>query len=220
VVPSASSTPVRTPEPVATVPAPAPATPVVVAELVPAPAPEVVTSPSESEVSAAAPSAATQEQLVAEVETSGSWDAVYAWAQERGWSQGRIDALIRRLEAEVEGERDDDDDDAADLISEPSDDDDKKRRLQVDAADLISEPSDDGDQKRLVLDDTADLSSEHRETEENGRGRDGADHPASDSDTHDEKNSRPSEETGKMSGHDQSGSSSGSKREQSRVPPS
>jgi hypothetical protein len=155
VVPSASSTPVRTPEPVGTGEAPAPAAPVVVAELVPAPAPEFVPS-SEPDASAPEPSAADQEQLVGQVETSGSWDSVYAWAQERGWSRGRVEALIRRLEAHV-WER---------------------------------------------------------------RGDDGTGNVTwGSSDTLDEKSSRLSEETGKMSGRELSGSWSGSKREQSRVPP-
>ena len=47
------------------------------------------------------PSAATEDQFVTEVQESGSWDAAYAWAEQRGWSSARIDAWIARLESKV-----------------------------------------------------------------------------------------------------------------------
>jgi hypothetical protein len=47
------------------------------------------------------PSAETEDQLAAEVAASGSWDAVYAWADKRGWSQARTEAWIARLDAKI-----------------------------------------------------------------------------------------------------------------------
>lgn len=91
-------------------------------EIVPAPAPEdvaappvtspvrtVETAPAEPSPSDAQPSGAQEAQLVAEVEDSGSWDVVYAWARERGWSSERAEALVERLESRVTGREKDDD---------------------------------------------------------------------------------------------------------------
>jgi hypothetical protein len=44
---------------------------------------------------------ATAEAALAESRAAGTWDAVREWATSVGWSQGRIDAWVTRLENEV-----------------------------------------------------------------------------------------------------------------------
>lgn len=113
---SASVAPTASPAPRAT-----PATGIVAPETVPAPEPEDVAAPpvtspvqapeaapAEPAPSDAQPSGAQEAQLVAEVEDSGSWDVVYVWARERGWSSERADALIERLASRVTGREKDD----------------------------------------------------------------------------------------------------------------
>ncbi|MGZ8804645.1 MAG: hypothetical protein ACXWZG_05010 [Microbacterium sp.] len=114
VVPAAvaSPTPLASDSPTATQAPQAPAPHTVEAETVPAPEPEDVaaapapapnTSASEPapNTSASEPSPAVEDQLVADVMVSGSWDAARAWAEERGWSSDRIATWIARLESKV-----------------------------------------------------------------------------------------------------------------------
>jgi hypothetical protein len=97
---AASPTPIARPSAVPATPPPAasvPAEPVTV----PAPEPEDIAGPVAGETAMAEPSAETEDQLAAEVAASGSWDAVYAWADKRGWSQARTEAWIARLDAKI-----------------------------------------------------------------------------------------------------------------------
>ncbi|MGW9588243.1 hypothetical protein [Microbacterium sp. NPDC055455] len=82
------------------------------AEIVEAPAPVVVDradadpAATVSIPDAAVPAPADDlESVVAAGKTSGSWDAVRAWATAQGWSAGRIDALVARLEREQTAEK-------------------------------------------------------------------------------------------------------------------
>jgi hypothetical protein len=101
VVPSSTASPTPEVTPSAVPIAPQPSVPAVVAETVPAPEPEDVAAPPAADLHAGEPSAATEDELARQVEASGSWDAVYAWAQKRGWSQDRVDAWIARLDAKI-----------------------------------------------------------------------------------------------------------------------
>ncbi|SFS08641.1 hypothetical protein SAMN04487846_2409 [Microbacterium sp. cf046] len=103
VVPASSASPTPDPSPSAVpitpqTPAPAPVTEPVT---VPAPEPDDIAAPPTSQSPVGEPSVATEDELVSQVEASGSWDAVYAWALKRGWSQDRIDAWIARLDAKI-----------------------------------------------------------------------------------------------------------------------
>lgn len=125
-------------------------------ETVPAPEPEDVAPPADSAAPIGEPSAAAEDQLVAEIEQSGSWDAAYAWAEKYGWPRARVDEWIARLEVKL-----------------------ADKRAKDAASSLTSDTSGAGNRAELLL-------------------------PA---------------EAGNPSGLDLSGSSSGSKREQARVPP-
>lgn len=125
--PSATPTPTPVPQPIPAPqpidPAPSPPT----AEVVPAPDAQVVTpvrpspvaeQPSQPSQPAkpaqpATPSPpSTKDEAIAQSEASGSWDPLRAWAASQGWSSGRTDALISRLERrqddrlEINGGRD------------------------------------------------------------------------------------------------------------------
>lgn len=110
VVPAAlaSPTPITSASPTATATPQAPPVPhTVEAETVPAPEPEdiaVARAPA-PDMTASQPSAAVEGQLVADVVASDSWDAVYAWAEKRGWSPERIAAWVARMEAKVSERR-------------------------------------------------------------------------------------------------------------------
>lgn len=151
--PSAATS--ATPEP--STQAAAPQTPSDQPETVPAPEPEEVASPQIVQTQTGEPSAATEDQFVTEVQESGSWQAAYAWAEERGWSTARVDALIARLESKVAEE---------------------------------------------VRNNTG---SDQLTSNDSGAGN--------------RADPRPPAHAGTPSGRDLSGSTSGSKREQSRVPP-
>jgi len=103
VVPSAVTTPVASPSPSAITPTAQVPVPVVGPETVPAPDPEDIAAP-ENPSGTAEPTVAVEDQLVAEVTVSGSWDSVREWAEQRGWSASRVDAWISRLEAKLERE--------------------------------------------------------------------------------------------------------------------
>ncbi len=45
------------------------------------------------------------DQVIAEAKASGSWDPIRNWAAANGWSHGRLDALIARLERERAAEK-------------------------------------------------------------------------------------------------------------------
>jgi hypothetical protein len=135
----------------------APQTPSDQPETVPAPEPEEVASPQVVQTQTGEPSAATEEQFLTEVQESGSWQAAYAWAEQRGWSTARVDAWIARLESKV----------------------DEKARKNTGSDQLTSNDSGAGNRA----------------------------------------DPRPPAHAGTPSGRDLSGSTSGSKREQSRVPP-
>ena len=82
------------------------------AEIVEAPAPVVVDRADAGPAAtvtipdAAAPAPADDlESVIAAGKASGSWDAVRAWATAQGWSAGRIDALVGRLEREQAAEK-------------------------------------------------------------------------------------------------------------------
>jgi hypothetical protein len=145
------------PSPVAS-PPPAPSqTPTDQPETVPAPEPEDISSPPIVQTQTGEPSVATEDQLVTDVQESGSWDAAYAWAEQRGWSSARTDAWITRLESKAA----------------------EKVRKNTGSDQLASNDSGAGNRTDSRL-------------------------PA---------------HAGTPSGRDHSGSTSGSKREQSRVPP-
>ena len=154
---SAAATASVVPTPATSAPGPAARTPADQPETVPAPAPEDIASPLGANASAGEASAAPEDQLIAEIEQSGSLDAAYAWAQQRGWQPARVDAWIARLEAKVA----------------------EKGAKDAAGSHLSSDESAAGNHIAPLL-------------------------PA---------------ETGTTSGRDLSGSSSGTKREQSRVPP-
>lgn len=86
-------------------------------EVVQAPAPvEVVpsestgargyTAPSTPEVVApiAPEASADVDAAIAAAQAAGSWDSLRSWAAAQGWSSGRLDALIARLERETAGQ--------------------------------------------------------------------------------------------------------------------
>ena len=101
IVPASAATPVAasaTPSPT-----PQPQVPAVEAETVPAPEPEDVASVIAPQTPTGEQASATEDEIVAEVEESGSWDDAYAWAQKRGWSAARIEAWIARLESKIAG---------------------------------------------------------------------------------------------------------------------
>jgi hypothetical protein len=99
VVPTSPATPPAASASPAPVTPPAPALPVE-AETVPAPEPVEISAPSGDDA-LAEPSTWTEEELAAAVAASGSWDVVYAWTAERGWSPARTEAWIARLEAKI-----------------------------------------------------------------------------------------------------------------------
>lgn len=90
--PSPSASPEPVTPPAATIP--------VEAETVPAPEPVEISAPSGDDARAQ-PSAWTEDELAAAVAASGSWDVVYEWTAERGWSPARTEAWIARLEAKI-----------------------------------------------------------------------------------------------------------------------
>ncbi|MCR2762284.1 hypothetical protein NQ152_02045 [Microbacterium sp. zg.B48] len=104
--------PVIVPLPAA-VPTPAPsastAAPVVTLpaepETVPAPDPQEVAAPVIPQTPAGEPSAQLEAELAAAVAASGSWDAVRAWAEQRGWTPARTEAWIAQLTIRIENER-------------------------------------------------------------------------------------------------------------------
>jgi len=112
VVPSAAS-PSATPRATPTV-TPEALTPSAQAEVVEAPAPVVVDPPAPASppppsvpattpevAQPAAPAPPTDlESAIAAAKASGTWDAIRNWASAHGWSTGRIDALLARLERE------------------------------------------------------------------------------------------------------------------------
>lgn len=62
---------------------------------------ETVTAPD-----AAAPGVSSDlETVIAAAKASGSWDAVRAWAGAHGWSAGRTEALVSRLDRELAAEK-------------------------------------------------------------------------------------------------------------------
>lgn len=107
-----SSTPTATPTPTLT------ETPVIpdAAEVVEAPAPTEVepsassahnpprTPPPAQEPQAATPGGDVDSAIEA-ARAAGTWDSLRAWAAASGWSNGRIESLIRRLERAAEAER-------------------------------------------------------------------------------------------------------------------
>jgi len=157
IVPASAASAAASPTPAASTEPVTPQTPADQPETVPAPEPEDVASPPIVQTQVGEPSAATEDQFVTEVQESGSWDAAYAWAEQRGWSSARIDAWIARLESKVA----------------------EKVRKNTGSDQLTSNDSGAGKRTDPRL-------------------------PA---------------DAGTPSGRDQSGSTSGSKREQSRVPP-
>lgn len=157
IVPAAAAMPSVVPTPTTSALRPAARTYADLPETVPAPAPEDVASPVGAHPSVGEPSAASEDQLIAQIEQSGSLDAAYAWAQQQGWQPARVDAWITRREADVA----------------------EKGAKDAPESHLGSDESTAGN--RIA--------------------------------------SPPPAETGTTSGRDLSGSSSGTKREQSRVPP-
>ncbi len=114
--PSATPKPSPTPTPLppdAETPA-NPRTSPPVAEVVPAPEAQIVipTQPAPAAEQPNRPSAGSTpsapsslDAAIAQAEASGSWAPVRAWAARQGWSAGRIDALIAKLERAQEDER-------------------------------------------------------------------------------------------------------------------
>jgi hypothetical protein len=85
------------------------------AEIAEAPAPVVVDTPPTMTrppvAPATAPDAAPQapvqdlDTVIAAAEAAGSWDEVRAWAHAQGWSSGRIEALVARLDRDKAAEK-------------------------------------------------------------------------------------------------------------------
>ncbi|MGL4255907.1 MAG: hypothetical protein ACRCSL_06190 [Microbacterium sp.] len=97
--PRATPSPEPEPEPQTEEPTDSAAPPT--AEVVPAPDAQVVTPvrPSPAAEQPSRPSGpATVEEAIAQAEASGSWAPLRTWAESQGWSAGRIDALIKKLE--------------------------------------------------------------------------------------------------------------------------
>jgi hypothetical protein len=65
--------------------------------------------PSTGQANTPAAPAKSLDQVIAEAKASGSWDAIRSWAAANGWSNGRLDALIARLERERTDEKSADD---------------------------------------------------------------------------------------------------------------
>lgn len=111
-----SASPATTPTPKATPsPTPAPLQPVsqattdpqtapATAEVVPAPDAKVVTPTRSAPVGEAAVPSSLKDAL-AQVEATGSWEPLRAWAESRGWSSARIDRFIAKLERAHDGSR-------------------------------------------------------------------------------------------------------------------
>jgi hypothetical protein len=114
--PSATPKPSPTPTPLlpdAQTPA-NPRTSPPVAEVVPAPEAQIVipTQPAPAAEQPNRPSAGSTpstpsslDAAIAQAEATGSWAPVRAWAARQGWSAGRTDALIAKLERAQEDER-------------------------------------------------------------------------------------------------------------------
>lgn len=97
-VPTPSATPVATPVDTAVETPTTPSTSAPAAEVVPAPEAKVVT-PARP---APAPSATdTFEAAIAQAKAAGSLEPLRAWAQRRGWSTERIDALLAKLDRQL-----------------------------------------------------------------------------------------------------------------------
>lgn len=181
VVPSSSvAEPEETPEPAPTPkptsrPIETPKAPV--AEVVPAPAPEVVT-PRQDASSAEQPDGTanppSEDDVIAEAETSGSWDSAREWAAGLGWTKERIDAWIARLEQSrgslSGGQRDDGQKDASqdagrvELGGSGGDSADGSQRRQRDSATdrQVSEPD---TSTRVSADTSADTTQERSVTD-------------------------------------------------------
>ncbi|MGU3646117.1 hypothetical protein ACLBXX_14205 [Microbacterium sp. C23T] len=119
VVPAAAS-PSSTPQP-APAATPDALSPSAEPEVVQAPAPVEVAPPASTttrtpanaapEVAAPAPpappappAAGDLDSAIAAAKAAGTWDALRSWAASHGWSNGRLDALIARLEQEFAGQ--------------------------------------------------------------------------------------------------------------------
>ncbi|GAA1993051.1 hypothetical protein [Microbacterium pumilum] len=103
VVPSA--TPTATAVAPTPAPAPTPTTPAPTASAPAAPVDqgtETVEGPAPVDVSVPAPTTPAEptvvDDAVAEAEATGTWDRLRAWANRVGWSDERIDAMIKTLE--------------------------------------------------------------------------------------------------------------------------
>ena len=122
---AASAEPARAAEPPAP-PQPAQDEP----ETVPAPEPEDVAAPVQAADESVPTAPAVEQRLLAQAEESGSWADAYAWASAHGWPQGRTDAWIARLEA--------------DLARQHADDAESSRQLKSPDADSRIEPAPSG----------------------------------------------------------------------------
>lgn len=188
---AASPTPVARPTALPVTPPPAASVPVL-PETVPAPAPEDIAAPSSGQAPVSEPSARTEDELAAAVAASGSWDVVYAWAQQRGWSQARTEAWIARLGTKISDDR----------------------------AGLEPGPPADRDADRLVVPDpiTADRMAPLVPAEGQTISSAADEPPAHAERVPAQADERPAEAE-KASERDHSGPPFGSKRERSQVPP-
>lgn len=109
--PRATPKPTPSPDPVETDTSTSPPSSPGGAEVVPAPEAQVVTPthPAPAAEQPAQPSRpstpTTQEEAIAQAAASGSWAPVRDWAERQGWSDGRIDAFIAKLERAQGGDR-------------------------------------------------------------------------------------------------------------------
>lgn len=209
VVPSPRTTPTPVASPTA-VPATPPASVSAPAEpeTVPAPEPEDVSASSSPQDQVAAPSPAIEEQLAAAVSASGSWDAVYAWADARGWSRERTDAWIERLDEKIADERGNAADDGVNRLVAPED----SREMSLDSL-----PA---DAERVAPEAANRMAAPEPPKEEPPAADVSHGKPETAVTTPEDSTGRPdSSEKEKTSEREPSGSAFGSKRERSPVPP-
>ncbi len=157
----------------------------------------------------AAPSPAIEEQLAAAVSASGTWDAVYDWADSRGWSRERTEAWIERLDEKIAERRAANGaDDGVNRLAAPDAATEKSAESQPSNAELAA--PDAANRKPAPEPATAEPPAAEAS---HGRSETAGTPPEGNLDTPD------SSEKEKTSEREPSGSAFGSKRERSQVPP-
>ena len=221
VVPASAASPTPGAAPTAVPAAPLPVeSSNVEAETVPAPEPEIIAGPRGTQITAGEPSAETEDRLAADVAASGSWDVVYAWADEHGWSPASTQAWIARLDAKIADDRGNPAPGRSATREPGQQADEGAERLVNDDADKLTDEG----TERLVSEDAGRLTDEGAERLVDEAAPEPVDEEtdrvvAPDSITGDRIGPAVPAPAHKASERDHSGPAFGSKRERSQVPP-